>query len=132
MNYRLLGYVSLALLLITTAPWWLRRLNALTVKTKDKRFMALLKFLRKFHKVTGVLLVSVALWHGFSALGTLRLHTGLFAYVSFVVTALLGVAFWLKKDKKAFKGHKVMALVSVVLLTVHLLWPGAIWQLFRM
>ncbi len=130
MNYRFLGYLSIALVVLVTAGWWLRKLNALTFKTKNKQFLNLLKFLRKLHKPLGILLVSVALWHGFAALGTVRPHTGLVAYFAFVLTGLLGVAFWLKKDKRAFKGHKVMAFISVVLLVLHLLWPGAIWQLF--
>lgn len=131
MNYRLLGYISLFLLATVTAPWWLRKLNALTVKTKDKRFMAVVKFLRKIHKPVGIALVAIALWHGFSALGTLRLHTGLLAYLALVLTVVLGIIHWRKKDKRVFKGHKVMVVVSAALLALHLLWPGAVWHLFR-
>ncbi len=132
MNYRLLGYISLFLLATVTAPWWLRKLNALTVKTKDKRFMAVVKFLRKIHKPVGIALVAIALWHGFSALGSLRLHTGLIAYAALALTGMLGIIIWLRMDKRVFKGHKALALISTLLLAVHILWPSAVRQLFGM
>lgn len=131
MNYRLLGYISLVLLALATAPWWVRQLNAWTFKIKGKGFANLMKFLRKLHKAAGALLGVIALWHGFSALGTLRLHTGLLAYLAFVLTVVLGIIHWRKKDKRVFKGHKAMVVVSAALLALHLLWPGAVWQLFK-
>ena len=127
---QVLGWISIILTVIVTAPYWLRKLNGWTVKTRDKRFLNLIKFLRKLHKPLGVALVAISLWHGLMALGRLRLHTGLIAHVSFVITALLGISFWLLKDKRAFKGHKVMALVSVLLVLVHIFWRGAVYQLF--
>ena len=125
-----MGWISVVLAVIVTAPWWLRKANALTFKSKNKRFLNLIKLLRKLHKPLGIALIALTLWHGLMALGTLRLHTGLIAHVSFVITGLLGIAFWLLKDKRAFKGHKVMALVSVLLVLVHIFWRGAIYQLF--
>ena len=125
-----MGWIAVVLAVIVTAPWWLRKANALTFKSRDKRFLNLIKLLRKLHKPLGIALIALTLWHGLLALGTLRLHTGLIAHVSFVITGLLGIAFWLLKDKRAFKGHKVMALVSVLLVLVHIFWRGAIYQLF--
>lgn len=127
---QILGWVAVALTALVTAPYWLRKLNGWTFKTRDKRFLNFIKFLRKLHKPAGILLVALTLWHGLLALGTLRLHTGLIAHVAFVITGLLGIAFWLIKDKRAFQGHKVMALVSVMLVLVHIFWRGAVYQLF--
>ena len=125
-----MGWISVVLAVIVTAPWWLRKANALTFKSRDKRFLNLIKLLRKLHKPLGIALIALTLWHGLMALGTLRLHTGLIAHVSFVITGLLGIAFWLLKDKRAFKGHKVMALVSFLLFLLHLIEPWALGKWF--
>lgn len=129
MNYRLLGYLTLFLLAVVTAPYWLRTLNNWTVKTKSKGFMEAIKLLRKLHKPLGILLAILAAWHGYSIL-RLNLHTGLVAFAAFVITALLGIYHWAKKDKRFFKAHRLMAMISVLLVAVHLLWPNALRQLF--
>ncbi len=131
MLYQILGWLSVAILVIVTAPYWLRTLNNWTIKTKDKRFLNFLKFLRKLHKPLGVVLAGIALWHAYLALGSLRLHTGLLVYLGILLTAVLGYLHHRKKDKRIFKGHKTMALISALLLVLHLLWPGAIWYLFK-
>lgn len=128
--YQVLGWLNLALIVIVTAPYWLRTLNQWTVKTRDKRFLNCLKFLRRLHKPIGIAIAALALWHGFIAWGSLRPHTGMLVYASFILTALLGAAHWRRKDKRAFKGHKVMALLSVLLMLLHLLWPSALYSLF--
>lgn len=131
MNYKLLGWLSVALILIATAPYWLRKINQWTVKTKDKRFLNLIKRLRPIHRIAGVLLAIIALAHGWMALsGRIALHTGLLLYLALLLTAGLGAAFYFKKDRRAFKGHKVMALVSVLLLLLHLIKPWALGQWF--
>ena len=43
---------------------------------------------------------------------------------------ILGGIHYKTKNKKVFKVHKIMALVSVALLLLHRLWPGALWYLF--
>lgn len=131
MDFRLLGWLSVILAVIATSPYWLRKLNSWTFKTKDKRLLNLLKVLRKAHKIAGLLLAAIAIYHGYLALnGGLRLHTGTLVYLSFLLTVLLGVVHFYKKDKRAFKGHKVMALVSVLLFALHLLKPWALGQWF--
>ena len=129
--YKTLGIISLILVILITAPYWLRMLNSWIFRTKDKRFMSLLKFLRKLHKPLGLALVAIALWHGYQALGGLRLHTGLLAFAGFIITACFGGIYYKTKQKKFFKAHKIMALVSVSLLALHLIWPSALWYLFR-
>ncbi len=129
--YKILGYINIALVVIITAPFWLRTLNKWTVKTKDKRFLDLIKFLRKLHKPLGIALALIVAWHAYLALfGTFRLHTGLLAYVSFLATVTVGGIYYRKKGKTLFKVHKTLAMVSVSLVLIHLLWPNAIWQIF--
>lgn len=131
MDFRILGWLSAILALIATSPYWLRKLNSWTFKTKDKRFFAVLKFLRKAHKIAGLLLAAIAVYHGWLALnGRLRVHTGTLTYLSFLLTVLLGIAHFYTKDKRALKGHRVMVLVSVLMFALHLLKPWALGQWF--
>lgn len=129
-TYQLLGYINLALVVLITAPYWLRMLNQKILKTRDKWLLNLIKLLRRLHKPLAAALVAITLWHGWLAWGSLRLHTGLLTGFAFLLTAMLGIAFWLRKNKRAFKGHKVMALISVLLLALHLLYPSALWYWF--
>ncbi len=129
--YAVLGWISVALAVIATAPWWLRMGNKYTFKTRDPRFMKFIKFLRPIHKAAGIGLAILAVVHGYLALGNrIRIHTGLLVYASFLLTAALGAVFYYKKDKHAFKGHKVMALVSILLFLLHLIRPWALGELF--
>jgi len=128
--YKILGLINLALVVIITSPFWLRTLNKWTFKTKDKHFLDTVKFLRKLHKPLAIVLALNILWHAYLALGTIRLHTGLLAYISFLLTVTVGGIYYKKKGKLLFKVHKTLALVSVLLVIIHLLWPEAIWQIF--
>lgn len=128
--YKTLGTISLILVIIITAPYWLRTLNSWTVKTKDKRFFNLLKFLRMLHKPLGLALAVLVIWHGTLAWGWSRLHTGHLALIGFLITVILGGAHYKLKNKKLFKAHKLMALISVLLLVLHRLWPSALWRIF--
>ena len=129
MIYSILGWVSLGLAVAASSPYWLRMLNNWTFKTKDKRFFSLLKFLRKLHKVLGLLLAAIAIAHGYLALsGQIRLHTGLLVYAGFIVTVILGIWHYRTKNKKVFKAHKAMVLVSFLLLLLHLIKPWALGQ----
>lgn len=130
-GFKLLGWVSVALAVVASSPYWLRTLNNWTFKTRDKRFFALLKFLRKLHKVLGLLLAAVALYHGFMALGgRIRLHTGLLAYAAFLLTALLGIWHHFRKNKTVFKVHKATALAGFLFFALHLLEPWALGKWF--
>ncbi len=130
MLYEILGILMIVLLVAITSPYWLRTLNRLTVKTKDKRFFQLLRFMRSLHKPLGLSLALIAILHGYLAWGSLRPHTGMLAFLGFAVTATLGGIYYKTKNKKVFRAHKTMAAVSIGLLLLHLLWPGALWYLF--
>ena len=131
MIYAILGWISVGLAVIASSPYWLRTLNNWTFKTRDKRFFSLLKFLRKLHKPLGLVLAGIAIAHGYLALGQqIRLHTGLLVYISFLLTVVLGGVHFRLKNKTVFKFHKAMALVSFLLLLLHLIFPWALGQLF--
>jgi NADH:ubiquinone oxidoreductase subunit 6 (subunit J) len=102
------------------------------VKTRDKRFFNLIKRLRPVHKAAGLMLAVIALVHGYMALnGRIALHTGLLVYVGFFVTVLLGIWHHFAKNRKVFKAHKAMVLISFLLMLLHLIKPWAMGQWFN-
>lgn len=125
--FSVLGFLSLFMLLFATAPYWLRFLNQKLIKTKDKRYLNLIKFCRRFHKPVGILLLPIALLHGYLALFfRIRGHTGSLVYLSMLITIVLGGTYYKTKNKKVFKVHKAMALTTFLLFLLHFLYPAAL------
>lgn len=122
--YQILGYVNVALLVIITAPYWLKKLNLWLFHWKGKAYQQAIKFLRKLHKPLGIALVLLAILHGYLALGTFRLHTGSLAWIMLLITAVFGGAFYRLKKAPLFKWHKAFALIVVLFTALHLLLPG--------
>lgn len=131
MNFRLLGWFSLSLAVIAILPFLVRVINQKTFKLRSKGFFTVHKVLREAHRVAGILLALIGLWHGYLALsGNIRLHTGVLAYLSFFVTAALGIALYRKRGKTLQKVHRSFAALSYLLLVLHLLKPWALGQWF--
>ncbi len=128
--YKTLGLISASLLIVITAPYWIRLLNRKIFHIKGKGINDLIKGLRKVHKPLGGALVLIALYHGYLALGALRLHTGILAWTLMLITALFGVLFATRKKAIFFKWHKRMALVTVLFVLLHLTVPNALYYLF--
>lgn len=129
--YVWLGWLNVAFLAVMTAPYWLRFLNQRTLRLKDGAYGKTIKVLRALHKPLGVAVVLIAAVHGYLALGAFRLHTGTILGTSVLLTALFGLSFYLAKKKFLFTWHKRLALLSILLLLVHLLFPGAVYFLLR-
>lgn len=130
--YILIGRLNLALLLIMTAPYWLRFLNAHTLHLQGGTYARVVRLLRRIHKPLGGVILILALIHGYLALGSFRIHTGTLLWLSIAATASLGLAFFLSKKKALFVWHKRMVLVSILLLLLHLIFPSAIYYLMRL
>lgn len=131
MNYALLGWISVIVFGVVLAPYILSWLNRKYLKTKNKSFLTILKFLRKIHKPLGIALIVLGIVHGFMALGSLRLHTGTLFYISIVITGILGGFFHKLKKREFFLWHKRIAAVAVALFLLHYFVPGAMYYLFR-
>ena len=86
--------------------------------------------LRVVHKPLGIAILVLAIVHGILALGALRLHTGTIAGIMLIATAALGGSFYLLKKKPLFIAHRTMALLFVLFVLVHLIFPSAVWSLF--
>lgn len=129
MSYKVFGYLNIVLLVVITSPYWLRKLNEWFFHSKSKRYFAWQRALRAIHKPLAVLLLVTVAVHGYLALRGFRLHTGTIAAISLLLTALFGFIFYLSKKVRILKGHRALALLSVLLVAVHLLWPNLLYVL---
>ncbi len=120
------GWVSAISLGILVLPYLLVRLNKYVLKTKNPNYFKAIKWLRTLHKPLGIVFTVVALIHGIMVLGAFRLHTGWLLYISVVLTALTGGAFYRFKKKPIFMWHKFFTLASVILFLLHFFRPYAI------
>jgi hypothetical protein len=128
--YVFLGWFNVAGIVVMTAPFWLRILNKHIFKWRSPRYAALVKALRTLHKPLGIAIVCSAFIHGLLALGSLRLHTGTLLGALVVVTAGLGVCLYFLKKKGLLTWHRRMALLTFVLILVHLIFPSAVYRIF--
>ncbi|WP_422484884.1 hypothetical protein [Gudongella sp. DL1XJH-153] len=129
--YSVLGWLNVVILGVILSPYILNFLNRKFFKTQNKAFRDTVKILRRLHKPLGVAIAVFALVHGYLALGGFRLHTGSLLYLSIFLTALLGGSFYKLKKKTLFVWHKRMALLSFLLLILHLFYPSALYYLLN-
>ena len=131
MNYKFLGWFNAVGLVIILAPFILNYLKRKLFNNKSKEIRSLVKFLRKFHKPLGIVLIFTGIIHGYMALGGFRLHTGSLLYLSSILTGAMGGSFYRTKQKKFFTWHKRFAALTVGLLILHLVFPSAIYYLLN-
>lgn len=134
MTYVNWGWLALIILAILILPYILKILNKYRKsvdKSKNNRYAKTIKFFRKIHKPLGLSLLIIPLIHGYMALGALRLHTGLLLYLSALVTASLGGAFYRTKNKVFFSWHKCMAFITILFFLIHFFYPNAIYYLLN-
>lgn len=123
MPYAILGWVSVGLLALLILPYVLVLINKAFIKGKNKGLLKVIRFLRKLHKPAGILLLLVAAWHGYLALGTVRMHTGLVLFLFVLATVVLGGTFFRLKNKKLLKLHRVLAVLTVAMFFLHFFFP---------
>ena len=130
MLYSRLGWLNVFFYAILTAPYWLVLINKKYWQIKDRRFAELVKYLRQIHKPLAVFLIFLALLHGYFALGGFQLHTGSLVFFSLFLTAIMGGGFYQTKKKNFFVLHKGLALLTGLVLLLHLFLPGLFSGLF--
>ncbi len=128
--YRLLGYINIALIVIITSPWWLRYLGKWFFPDKKIMSSMLVKILRVVHKILGVVFLGITVIHGYLALGALRLHTGTVTGTMLLITVSLGALFYWTKKRALFKWHKIAALITALLVILHVFVPSALYYIF--
>ena len=127
--YAVIGWLNIAFFFVMTAPLWLRIINARTLKLKGGAYARLIKLLRQIHKPLGVLILLLALVHGYLALGALRLHSGSLVWLATAAAASLGLTYFFLKKKALLLWHRRMVLVILFFVLVHLLFPGVLYYL---
>ena len=121
--YKVFAYINIALVVLVTAQYWVRKLNQWFFHSKSPKYAKLMKVLRACHKPAAVALLASIVIHGWLAMGAITLHTGTVAAACFFVTALFGLLFYLLHKKRLLQFHRLLALLSVLLVAVHLLFP---------
>ena len=129
--YVFLGWLNVVLLAVMTSPFWLRFLNNRFFHLRGGTYGKTVKVLRTIHKPLGGAILIIALLHGYLALGALRLHTGVFVWLSIFTMAVLGLSFYLTKKRSLFVWHRRIALVVLFFLLVHLFFPSALYYLMN-
>lgn len=127
--YKVLGFVNIALLAVVLSQYCARKINQWFVHSKGPGFQKLMRVLRALHKPAAVLLLISIVAHGWLALGAFRLHTGTIAAIFFFITALFGLLFYALHKAGLLKWHRALALVSVLLAAIHLLFPSLLSKL---
>ncbi|NDL67019.1 hypothetical protein [Anaerotalea alkaliphila] len=122
--YKILAWFNVAFLTVMTAPWWMQFLNRHLLHLKGaarSRYSKVARMARKVHKPLGLVVLAVGITHGYLALGTLRLHSGLVLWLFLLATASLGGAYYRTKKLFFFTNHKRMALATVLVFLFHVL-----------
>lgn len=128
--YAIIGWFNVGAVVIMTAPYWLRLINKHAFHNKNKALARLVKLLRSVHKPLGLAILVLAIVHGILALGALRLHTGTIAGIMLMAAAALGGSFYRLKKKPLLIAHRTVALLFVLFVLVHLIFPSAVWSMF--
>lgn len=128
--YFTLGYLSTCLLIILLLPYVLRILNKQVLRN-NKNISNIIKLLKKYHKVSGILFAIIAIIHGYMKLGSIKLHTGSLLYISALITIIFGILFSIKKKKKFLKFHKIFVSITIAFWLVHILFPSALFYIFK-
>jgi len=118
--YKVFGFINIALVVLATSPYWVRKLNQWFFHRKGPGFTKLMKVLRVAHKPLAVALLASIVVHGWLAVGAVRLNTGTLAGSLFIITAVFGLLFYLMHKLPLLKWHRALALVAVLAMAVHL------------
>lgn len=118
--YQVLGWVNIAAVMILLLPF---SLNFYSKKEKGV-INSFGRFLRKFHKILGIVMLISVIVHGLLALGSITLHTGTIVGVAYIITGVFGVLFVILKKKEMFTIHRYFAVAFVLLIVIHLLLPS--------
>jgi len=121
-----LGWINLFLVLLMGSIYPLKRAATAKLhrvgKEKARGSMEVYQKMRIIHPVLGAFIIGIGLVHGYLALGTLRLHTGLLVVMWLMLMG--GVAIFgpkMKVLRKKWRNlHRGMGLVLLILVIIHL------------
>ncbi|MFA9398172.1 MAG: FMN-binding protein, partial [Clostridiaceae bacterium] len=117
-----LAKISTALAILAAIIFFLRVINKRCFNNKNIFLKSINKFLRKYHKFIGIILVFTGLIHGiFSSYDVLSLNMGT---ICWVLSLLLGLNFMFKKKckhKAWIYYHRLLTIAFILTLIIHIL-----------
>ena len=127
-----LGWINLLLVLLMGSIYPIKKAATAKLqrvgKEKVKGSMLLYQKMRIIHPILGILIVGIGLVHGYLALGTIRLHTGLLVVIWIMLmgsVAIFGPR--MKVLRKKWRNlHREMGLVLLIFVIIHLFWRSLI------
>lgn len=90
-----------------------------------KKLAPVYRKMRIIHPVTGVVMILVGLFHGYMALGSIRIHSG---SLILIILILMGLTALAGTRIKAFRKnwrivHRLLAVLLFASVLAHLIWP---------
>ena len=97
-------------------------------KEKSKGSMKLYQLIRQIHPILGTIIVLLGLLHGYLAIGTMRLHTGLLIVIMIMLMGIVAIfGPKLKVLRKKWRTlHRSMGLFLFIFVIIHLFWRNLI------
>jgi hypothetical protein len=125
----ILGWINVFLLVFNLSLFISRRIYINFIKDKKskiaKYFVVTMNILKKYHKLSGILLIITGIIHGYLALnGNIYLHTGMILWLGIILMFLM---YWLGKmptfKKIWVRWHRYLGFILIILLLIHLINP---------
>jgi hypothetical protein len=109
--YSLLGILSVVFALLAA-------MNALKKYSKNQFVL----WIAKKHKIFGMIAIVFALSHMILAVFDQAFRvTGLLTLSLIILTGLFGILFYRMKHKKLYIAHRILAILSIVMICVHII-----------
>lgn len=129
-----LGWLNVILIILLAQIYTLKKIMIATSATKSKKtkdtsieipWRKLYKFWRMAHPFMGLLTLVIGSYHGYLALGAIRLHTGSLVLTNLFLSAIVGgiliKSTSLKRQVRFI--HQGLALLLIVTFLIHYFWP---------
>lgn len=127
----ILGWLNVILIIVLAQIYTLKKIMIAASATRSKATASLVswhivyKFWRTVHPFMGLATLVIGSYHGYLALGALRLHTGSLVLTNLFLSAIVG-GLLLKStsSKKRLRFiHRALALLLVATFLTHYFWP---------
>jgi hypothetical protein len=128
----LLGWINVFLLVFNISLFISRRIYINFIKDKKsktaKYFVVIMNVLKRYHKLSGILLIITGIIHGYLALnGNLYLHTGMILWLGIILMFSMYLLGKVQVFKKVWvKWHRYLGFILIILLLIHLINPWLI------
>ncbi|PLV56024.1 hypothetical protein [Thermotoga sp. SG1] len=124
--FRVLGWINVGLLIFNLFPFFVRVIYKLKRESRLLfHMMNIAKYFRKYHKLSGLVLIVLGFVHGYLALGGyIYFHTGTLLWIlitTMFLIYLLGKLRFFRRHWIIF--HRYLGVSLLVFLLLHLLTP---------